>query len=430
LPTLEKMQAMQWGPISKAKFIICITLMTEHYMEYSTPPKITLKSSNSSGDPLKWIIDTKLQEFLYSLWEKRLLTVEKENKSEEKNMQKEQNIITLVSMGFPYPKVLDACDCSADLDQALMILIHPREALIKLFNIPPDSPIDFALEAHQSNFQNSLNFLKQYQEKGPDKTIDLTDNSTSLFSDAFKHWDDRRDFFSNIINTTTQILSSCTTHCMFCSSKLPTDPFSAICDMCLATYSFPFVNLNATGTVVRGLNMTNDEDVGHLAIVDECMRILKPYYSSTKWSYIKVDYWRNYKLVKQYEECLMNAKNKTEMYLWHGTANENIEPIMKDNFSLFHLGKNSGNNGYFGAGMYFSGEHIRVAYDNKVLLCKVLVGNVYNWPQNKPIEIGCGKIKGYDTHYSGQHASGKDEYVIFEMARILPCYVVHLKQSN
>jgi len=332
-------------------------------------------------------------------------------------------------MGFNYEKVVTACDCASDLDQALMILTHPKEALIKVFMVPVDSPIDFALEAHQYQFQNTLNFLRQYNQNSTTSSgtpESPSKHNSSLFSNSFKLWDDRRDFFSNIIATTTEILSSCTTHCMFCSSKLPTEPFSAVCDMCLATYSFPFVNLNATGTVVRELHWNNYEDTAHLSIVDNCMKILKPFYSSAQWKYTKVEYWRNSKLVKQYEECFKNAHNKTEMYLWHGTANKNIETIMKDNFSLSHLGKNSGNKGYFGAGMYFSAEHIRVVYDNKVLLCKVLVGNVYNWPSNKAIDIGCSKKQGYDTHYSGSHPSGKDEYVIFDMARILPCYVLYL----
>jgi len=153
---------------------------------------------------------------------------------------------------------------------------------------------------------------------------------------------------------------------------------------------------------------------------------VKPIYTPTKYRVVKVEYWRNAALERQYEEYLKKAGDKREMYLWHGTADANIKPIMKDNFSLKCLGKNSGNKGYFGAGIYFSSEHIRVAYDNKVLLCKVIVGKVYNWPESKPIQVGCGKMAGYDSHFSGNHGAGKDEFVIFEMERILPCYVIHV----
>jgi len=330
----------------------------------------------------------------------------------------------LVSMGFPYDKVMVAIDCTTEMEEALVILTYPKEALIKIFSIPDDGVIDFALEAHQGHFQNTLAFLRQNHNIS--STSSNSSDYSTMFSNDFDAWDDRRDFFSNVISTTRKILTSCTTHCMFCSTQLPDKPFSAICDMCLATYSFPFVDMTATGTNVKVLNEDNPEDFEHLTIVTKTMAKLRALYSGILYKYTKVEYWRNYALQRQYDECKNSVKNKQEMFLWHGTANQNIEHIMKDNFNLKHLGKNSGNKGYFGAGMYFSAEHIRVAYDNKVLLCKVLVGNVYNWPANKPIEIGCGKKSGYDSHYSGTHASGQDEYVIFEMKRILPCYVVHL----
>jgi len=182
----------------------------------------------------------------------------------------------------------------------------------------------------------------------------------------------------------------------------------------------------ATGASVRVLDRGTPGDSVHFGIVDHALANCKPLYAPTKYKASKVEYWRNGALEKQYQEVLMKAEDKREMYLWHGTADANIKPIMKDNFSLTCLGKNSGNKGYFGAGIYFSSEHIRVAYDNKVLLCKVIVGKVYNWPNSKAIQLGCGKMKGYDCHFSGNHASGKDEYVIFEMERILPCYVVHV----
>jgi len=66
---------------------------------------------------------------------------------------------------------------------------------------------------------------------------------------------------------------------------------------------------------------------------------------------------------------------------------------MKDNFSLGKLGATSGDKGYFGAGIYFNSERTDYMVDNKVLLCKVIVGNVYYWPADEEINEGCPKKK-------------------------------------
>ena len=68
---------------------------------------------------------------------------------------------------------------------------------------------------------------------------------------------------------------------------------------------------------------------------------------------------------------------------FHGTTTDaNIESILANNFDLARLAANTGNTGYFGAGIYFS-EVARVAAGytrgrvNKVLLCKLLPGREY-----------------------------------------------------
>jgi hypothetical protein len=84
VPTLLNMKAMKWGNIGSTQFSIIINLMNEFYMEYPVPPRISLKTSNGSGEALKWVVETKLQEFLQGLWEKRIQTFEKEKSNEEK----------------------------------------------------------------------------------------------------------------------------------------------------------------------------------------------------------------------------------------------------------------------------------------------------------------------------------------------------------
>ena len=105
---------------------------------------------------------------------------------------------------------------------------------------------------------------------------------------------------------------------------------------------------------------------------------------------------------------------------WHGTPSTNIDSIVENNFSLSHLSKNSGDTGWYGAGIYFSEfANVSQGYGDGLLLCKILLGKVY---KINTINTGCAKKDGYDSHMAGGGKYGT-EIVIFDMDQILPCYV-------
>lgn len=105
---------------------------------------------------------------------------------------------------------------------------------------------------------------------------------------------------------------------------------------------------------------------------------------------------------------------------WHGTPKSNIDNIVENNFSLSHLSKNSGDRGWYGAGIYFSEfANVSQGYGDGLLLCKILLGKTY---KIKAINTGCDKKEGYDSHMAGGGKYGT-EIVIFNMDQILPCYI-------
>ena len=119
---------------------------------------------------------------------------------------------------------------------------------------------------------------------------------------------------------------------------------------------------------------------------------------------------------------------------FHGTTNDaNIENILANNFDISRLAANTGDRGYYGAGIYFS-ERADVSQGyaggvNKLLLCKLLTGREYKIGGTNPTPgagggqrmLGAPLQAGYDSHV----VNDGQEVVIYDAAQILPCYVIH-----
>jgi hypothetical protein len=120
---------------------------------------------------------------------------------------------------------------------------------------------------------------------------------------------------------------------------------------------------------------------------------------------------------KKYEMLLESVK---PLLLFHGTKLQNIDPICENNFSIAKLGGNTGNRGYYGAGIYFSCHpQVSLGYSgsNTLLACLVIVGRAFISQHN----VGCSLTEGYDSHTS---PDGTAEVVIFNPDQVLPCYIV------
>lgn len=98
------------------------------------------------------------------------------------------------------------------------------------------------------------------------------------------------------------------------------------------------------------------------------------------------------------------------------------------NFRLDRLGSNTGNQGAYGAGIYFS-EFVATSkgYGNTLLLCRLLPGRPYHVATHKSM-LGSPVKPGYDSHLVGKDHKGRGrELVIFDVDQILPCYLIEYR---
>ena len=129
----------------------------------------------------------------------------------------------------------------------------------------------------------------------------------------------------------------------------------------------------------------------------------------------------------------LGEKNINCILAWHGTKENNIDSIVKNNFDLNRISQSSGDYGFYGKGIYFS-EFARISsgYDRthcKLLLCRVLLGKQYNVQTHNGSMVGSPLMRGYDSHVVNyNYLLGQkygQEVVIFNCDQILPCYIVH-----
>jgi len=139
----------------------------------------------------------------------------------------------------------------------------------------------------------------------------------------------------------------------------------------------------------------------------------------------QVDYVCNPPLVKKYQDkqelFKKEGKDTSHILGFHGTSEEAIDGIVQKNFSVAKLGAYTGDQGYYGAGIYFSEyTSTSLGYNraSRMLLSKVLIGKQFQCPG---LMIGAALKKGYDSHLSPCGT----EVVIYDNAQVLPCYIVH-----
>lgn len=108
-------------------------------------------------------------------------------------------------------------------------------------------------------------------------------------------------------------------------------------------------------------------------------------------------------------------------FAFHGTKDRNLKSIVETGLDPAYLGKTTGNNGFYGSGVYFNTKYVNPQWNyNRYLMCLVLQGN------RKPVSFGVGQAQqaGYQSHY-GDSGMGFDELCIFDKDQIIPLYVVH-----
>jgi len=135
---------------------------------------------------------------------------------------------------------------------------------------------------------------------------------------------------------------------------------------------------------------------------------------------------------RRWEEMktLRGATEATPSIAYHGTAEANINNILDK--GLLVPGKGAGatvahatDSGWWGGGIYLAPNcQLSISYcrgGKKLLICSVLMGKRYIVTQRMD---GADCMVGHDSHV----ACGGTEWVIFDPAQVLPCYLVSFTQ--
>jgi hypothetical protein len=120
------------------------------------------------------------------------------------------------------------------------------------------------------------------------------------------------------------------------------------------------------------------------------------------------------------KKAAMNG-HTNEIFAFHGGKEDAYKVIASNNFDIGRLAAGSGDNGWYGAGIYFS-EYPLTALGyakqtKRLLLSRVLVGNAFECPGRMD---GAPLKRGFDSHRSPD----KQEIVIYNGDQILPSYIV------
>lgn len=160
---------------------------------------------------------------------------------------------------------------------------------------------------------------------------------------------------------------------------------------------------------------------------------------------IKIETINNSAILQKYNNAKSQMKIPNEQFVFHGTHPDNLPSILKSGFDLTKINKNDVNG--MGNGIYVSRlGHVSMWYckvicdgatEFPLLVCKALLGKEYKYDKH-PMNHEYSKIPGYDTHHRAKKCtlskdcsfhgySAHDESVIFDIDRLLPLYILHLK---
>jgi len=114
---------------------------------------------------------------------------------------------------------------------------------------------------------------------------------------------------------------------------------------------------------------------------------------------------------------------------WHGTSDHSIEGILKDGLLVPGKDGNSvghlNDSGWWGKGIYVSPTaSYSLSYmrgNRGLFLVSVLLGKTKELHSHERMD-GRTALEGYDTHI----AENGYEYVLFDEAQVLPCYLIEV----
>jgi len=135
-------------------------------------------------------------------------------------------------------------------------------------------------------------------------------------------------------------------------------------------------------------------------------------------------------LVIKFEKKWYEMKERAKPQIaYHGTANDRIHSILEK--GLLVPGQNNdvthkSDSGWWGGGIYVSPDAtVSAGYSDptSLIVCSVLMGNSYQCVGRMD---GQPLMAGFDSHISANTPDGSNalEWILFDDAQVLPCYVV------
>jgi hypothetical protein len=183
---------------------------------------------------------------------------------------------------------------------------------------------------------------------------------------------------------------------------------------------------------VRDYDPTSAEQVHYRMAESQFLRMAERAGRASKTTITQIEYYVDTKLERafeakkrEYDRAYGAAKHQTRL-AFHGTKSASIDSIMSGGFRLDKVGSAT-DSGWYGAGIYFSEQTAySQAYDRaggRLILCQLLLGKPCALTSAQRCD-GVGCKPGYTSHVVNDGA----EVVIFDMAAILPTYIVHYRR--
>ena len=207
------------------------------------------------------------------------------------------------------------------------------------------------------------------------------------------------------------------------------------------------INLSATASgqklmkyrlkLSRSVDTADPLEIHYRIAESQFLRLLQR--SGLRRRISSIDFFTNPKLEDKFnaKQKALKSKNDPSDYIFafHGTKEENVAKIMKDNFRMDLIAKNTGNPGQYGIGIYFSEvPEVCFHYGEALILCKILPGKCYDVTKDDETKDDVkGKPLKQDFDSHGAHKCQDGYYKIVVVAnedQILPCYYINSTKEN
>ena len=150
----------------------------------------------------------------------------------------------------------------------------------------------------------------------------------------------------------------------------------------------------------------------------------------------KVEYVNNIMLLSNYERAraMLNEKNgidPDEIYVYHGTKNDNVHSICRDGFRVGGVDISSSHGAVYGLGIYTASDPVvSMSYtvgSRNIIVCRALIGNCSAEPIMNDDNLRISKFDYYVASKIPGLNPDSLYYIFFKREFLLPIYVINFK---